>query len=124
MNIVYKEESYCIMGACIEVYKEKGCGFLEAVYPECLEIELGRQCILYRAHPELIIHYKGNPLKSKYAPDLICFDKIILELKAVSIIADQHRAQIFNYLRASGFKLGLLINFDHYPKLQSERIVF
>jgi GxxExxY protein len=124
MSLVYPEESYLIMGACFEVYKEKGCGFLEAVYQECLELEMNRRSIPFIARPALEIAYKGVPLKSRYSPDLICFDKIILELKTVAAIADQHRAQVYNYLRAINFRLGLLVNFGHYPKLQSERIVF
>ncbi len=123
MEIVHAEESYQIMGACFEVYREKGCGFLEAVYQECLEIELSRRRIPFMAQPSLAINYKGCLLKSRYTPDLICFDKIIIELKTVSTIADQHRAQVYNYLRATNLRLGLLLNFGHYPKLQSERIV-
>jgi GxxExxY protein len=123
MSIVYPEEGYLIMGACFEVYKEIGCGFLEAVYQECLEIELCRRNIPFKAQPLLSISYRGAILKCKYTPDLICFDKIIIELKTVSILTDQHRAQVFNYLRATGLRLGLLINFSHFPKLQSERIV-
>lgn len=120
---MYPEESYLIMGACFEVYQEKGCGFLEAVYQECLEIELSRRRIPFKAQPALGIYYEGCLLKGMYTPDLICFDKIIIELKTVSAIADQHRAQVYNYLRATGFRLGLLLNFGHYPKLQSERII-
>jgi GxxExxY protein len=123
MDIVYKEESYRIMGACFEVYKEKGCGFLEAVYQECLEIEFGLQGIPFVPQAELRLSYKGRPLKQRYQPDFICFEKIILEIKALSQVADEHRAQVHNYLKATGYTLGLLVNFGHYPKLQYERIV-
>ena len=123
MNIVYQEESYAIMGACFEVYREKGCGFLEAVYQECLEIEFGLQHLPFRAQVPLPLAYKGRPLKQQYLPDFICYDKIVLELKAVSQLADEHRAQVHNQLRATGHKLGLLVNFGHYPKLEYERIV-
>ena len=123
MEIAYKEESYQIVGACFEVYKEMGCGFLEAVYQECLEIEFLAQGILFKPQTELFLNYKGRPLKQRYIPDFICFDKIILEIKAVSELADLHRAQIQNYLKATGYKLGLLVNFGHYPKLEHERIV-
>ena len=123
MEIVYKEESYRIVGACFEVYKEMGGGFLETVYQECLEIELLAQQIPFKSQAELFLNYKGRPLKQRYIPDFICFDKIILEIKAVSELADLHRAQIQNYLRATGYKLGLLVNFGHYPKLEHERIV-
>src|SRR5262249_8377567 len=81
---VYKEESYRIIGACFEVYKELGCGFLEAVYQEALQIELGLQGIPFRPQEGLAIRYKGHRLKQDYFPDFICFDKIILEIKAMS----------------------------------------
>ena len=122
-NIIYKEESYRIMGACFEVYKEKGCGFLEAVYQECLEMEFSLQGILFQPQVGLALAYKGRPLKQKYVPDFICFGKIILEIKAVSELNDEHRAQVHNYLRATGYKLGLLVNFGHYPGVEHERIV-
>ena len=122
-NIIYRDESYRIMGACFEVYKEKGCGFLEPVYQECLEMELGMQGILFQPQVGLALAYKGRPLKQKYVPDFICFEKIILEIKAVSQLNDEHRAQVHNYLRATGYKLGLLVNFGHYPGVEHERIV-
>ena len=121
-NIVYKEECYRIMGACFEVYKEKGCGFLEPVYQECLEIEFEMQEILFLPKKPLALAYKGRPLKQKYEPDFICMEKIILEIKAVSALADEHRAQVLNYLSATGYKLGLLVNFGYYPKVEWERI--
>ena len=111
------------MGACFEVYKEKGCGFLEAVYQECLEVELGLRRIPFKAQPSLSLSYKGIPLRHVYAPDFICFDKIVVELKAVSQLTDEHRAKMLNYLKATGHKLGLLINFGHFPQLEYERIV-
>jgi len=121
-DILYREESYRVMGACFEVYKEKGCGFLEAVFQECLELELTDQQIPFVAKPVLALSYKGKPLKQTYSPDLICYGKIVVELKAVSTLADEHRAQVHNYLRATGLRLGLLVNFGYFPKLQSERI--
>jgi GxxExxY protein len=84
MEIIYPEESYLIMGACFEVYREKGCGFLEAVYQECLEIELSHRNIPFKAQSSIGISYKGYQLKNKYTPDFTCFDKIIIELKTVS----------------------------------------
>lgn len=123
MNIIHREESYEIMGACFEVYREKGAGFLEAVYQECLEIEFCNRKIPFRSHPALTILYKGRRLSIKYTPDFICYDRIIMELKAVSALTDEHRAQVHNYLRGTGFKLGLLVNFSHCPKLAYERIV-
>jgi GxxExxY protein len=121
--IMYKEDSYRIMGACFEVYNEKGCGFVEPVYQECLEMEFGLQGILFQPQVQLQLSYKGRPLRQKYTPDFICFDRIIVELKAVSQLIDEYRAQVHNYLKATGHRLGLLINFGHYPKVECERIV-
>lgn len=123
MELVFKEESYKIMGACFEVYKEMGCGCLEAVYQECLEMELASQGIPFQPQAELGLFYKERPLKQVYIPDFICWQKILLEIKAVKELASEHRSQVHNYLRATGFKLGLLVNFGHYPKVEYERIV-
>jgi GxxExxY protein len=122
-KLVYAQESYAIIGACFNVYKTMGCGFLEPVYQECLKIELEYQGIPFEPQQELKLMYRGRELEQKYKPDFICYDKIIVELKAVSKLVDEHRAQVLNYLHATGFKLGLLINFGHYPKLEYERIV-
>lgn len=121
-DIIYREESYRIMGACFEVYREKGCGFLEAVFQECLEIEFTTQEIHYVAHPALGLSYKGLQLKQTYSPDFVCLGKIVLEIKAVSKLCDEHRAQVHNYLRATGHRLGILANFGHFPRLEYERI--
>ncbi len=122
-EIIYKEESYQIMGAAFEVYKDKGCGFLEAVFQECLAIELEDQNIPFVEKSPLGLYYKGRKLKQRYEPDFVCFDKIIVEIKAVKTLSDEHRAQVVNYLKATGMKLGILINFGHYPKVQYERFV-
>ncbi len=122
-DLLFEEESYKVLGACFEVYREKGCGFLEPVYQECLEIEFGLQGVPFLAQKPLPLEYKSHPLRSKYQPDFICYDRIILELKAVQDVTDEHRAQVLNYLKATGLKLGLLVNFGHYPKAQVERIV-
>src|SRR5438093_8880125 len=121
-EIVYKKESYAIIGACFEVYNEKGCGFLEPVYQECLGIEFEYQRIPAIAKPSLVLSYRGRILNQTYVPDYVCFEKIIVELKAVSGLTDEHRAQLLNYLHATGFGLGLLVDFCHYPKLEYERI--
>ena len=121
-DIIYQKESYAIIGACFAVYNDKGCGFLEPVYQECLSIEFEHQRIPAIAKPPLILSYHGRVLLQTYQPDYICFDKIILEIKAVSKLADEHRAQLLNYLCAAGFGLGLLVNFGHYPKLEYERV--
>lgn len=123
IDIIYKEESYEIVGACFEVYREKGSGFLEAVYQECMEIELRLQGIPYAPKKPLALEYKGCPLRATYEPDFVCHERIVLELKAVTELADEHRAQVQNYLKATGLKLGLLVNFGHFPKAQVERIV-
>jgi len=123
VEIIYKDESYKVIGACFEVYKEKGCGFVEPVYQECLSLELAFQDIAFRDQVELELEYKSHTLTHTYKPDFICFEKIILEIKAVSALNDKHRAQIHNYLKATNFKLGLLVNFGHYPKTEWERIV-
>lgn len=123
VEVVYKDESYALMGACFEVYKDKGCGFLEAVYQECLELELEMRGIPFQPQAELSLSYKGRRLLQTYQPDFICFGKIIIEIKAVSGLIDEHRAQVHNYLKSTGYRLGLLVNFGHYPKLQYERIV-
>jgi GxxExxY protein len=122
-DLVYRDESYHLMGACFEVYREKGCGFLEAVYQECLELELGDQGIPFVAQPKLGLSYKGRPLKQTYTPDFVCYDKIVIELKAVAALTDEHRAQVHNYLCATSQRLGLLVNFGHFPKVEWERIV-
>jgi len=122
-KILYKEEVFAIQGAIFDVYREMGCGFLEAVYQECLEKELRQRGILFQPQKELILTYKGQALEQRYKPDFICFDKIIVELKAVSELGKEHKAQLFNYLKATDLKLGLLVNFGHYPKVQIERII-
>ena len=121
-EIIYREESFQIMGACFEVYKTMGCGFLKAVYQECWEMELGDRGLPFVAKHQLLLSYKERRLKQRYEPDFICYDKIILEIKAVSNLADEHRAQVQNYLRATGYRLGLLVNFGHHPLVESERI--
>ena len=121
-EIIYKKESYAIIGACFEVYNAKGCGFLEPVYHECLAIEFEYQRIPAISKPSLTLSYRGRVLAQTYEPDYVCFGKIIVELKAVCALADEHRAQLLNYLHATGFELGLLVNFGQYPKLEYERI--
>ena len=119
----YAAQTYEIIGACSEVYNNKGCGFLEAVYQECLEIELQLRSVAFVPRPRLNLEYKGHPLMQVYEPDFLCFDKVVVEIKAVSQITDEHRAQLLNYLHATGRDIGLLVNFGHYPGLQFERIL-
>ncbi len=101
-GLLFKDESYVIQGAIFEVYREMGCGFLEAVYQECLQRELSDRNIPFSSQPVLSMSYKGKSLDQCYKPDFICYDKIILELKAVQEIAPAHEAQLHNYLKASG----------------------
>lgn len=122
-DILYKEESFAIIGACFNVYNDKGCGFLEPVYQECMGIELEFQGIPAEPQKEVDLFYRDKKLEHFYQPDFICFGKIILELKAVDKITDAHRAQVLNYLNATGLKLGIIVNFGHYPDLEYERIV-
>ncbi len=123
MAIVLKDESYKVIGACFEVYNTMGCGFLEGVYQECLGIEFFNQTIPFKAQVPLELVYKEKPLQQKYIPDFICFEEIIVEIKALKELCDEHRSQVHNYLKATGYKLGLLVNFGQYPKLQYERVV-
>jgi GxxExxY protein len=122
-ELIYKNESYAIIGACFAVYKDKGCGFHEPVYHECLEIELELQGISFLSKPAQTLQYRGRTLVQTFAPDFLCHEKIILEIKAVSASADEHRAQVLNYLAATGSKLGLLVNFGHYPRLEYDRLL-
>ncbi len=122
--MIYDQEVYEILGACFEVYKRMGCGFLEAVYQECLEIEFDYLDIQYDSQKELKLVYREQELKQKYVPDFVCYDKIILEIKAVRELVDDHYAQLLNYLHGTGMKVGLLANFGHYPKLEYKRMVF
>jgi GxxExxY protein len=122
-ELIYREECYRIIGACFEVYREKGCGFLESVFQECLQIELTMRGIPFVTEHRLTLRYKGRPLQQTYVADLVCYDRVIVELKATSHLVDEHRAQILNYLNATGCRLGLLVNFGHHPKLEWERIV-
>jgi GxxExxY protein len=122
-KILYKDEVYAIQGAVFDVYREMGCGFLEPVYQECLEKELKVRGIPFESQKELKLSYKGEVLNLTYKPDFVCFCTIIVELKAVKAIDDVHRAQVFNYLKATGLRHGLLVNFGHYPKSTVERII-
>ena len=123
MALLHKEETYRILGACFEVYKDKGCGFLEAVFQECLELELGLQGMPFQAQVPLPLSYKGVLLKQRYVADFVCFGKVLVEIKAVSRLTDEHRAQVQNYLHATGLRVGLLVNFGHFPKVEHERFV-
>ena len=121
--LIYEEETKKILNACMEVHKELGNGFLEAVYQEALSIEFENQGIPYEREKLLPVTYKGKQLNKEYYADFVCYGKIIVELKAVAIISAAHKAQIINYLRASKNPIGLLVNFG-CNSLKWERITF
>lgn len=120
-ELLYRDEVYAIQGAVFEVYKQMGNAWHEEVYQQCLERELALRGIPFEAKKELPIYYKGEAIEKTYIPDVFCYGKIILELKAVDALGDEHRRQILNYLRITGCKLGLLINFGAYPRVAIER---
>lgn len=122
-GLLFENETYVIRGAVFEVYRELGCGFLEAVYQECLEKEFIRRKIPFVAQPDLKIFYKGEKLSQTYRPDFVCHESIIVELKALSKTTAEHSAQVLNYLKSTKMKLGLLINFGSHPKATVERLV-
>jgi GxxExxY protein len=117
------QRTYQIIGAAIEVHKELGSGFLEAVYQEALEKEFTYQEIPYKSQPLVRIEYKGKPLKKKYEPDFICYDEVIVEIKAMDKLSGVEHAQIINYLKASKIGIGLLINFGS-KSLERKRFVY
>lgn len=120
-NLLFKDESYRIIGAAMEVHRLLGCGFVEQIYQEALEKEFILRGIPYEREKELNVNYKGATLIKTFKADFVCYNKIILELKAVKEFADEHYAKIYNYLRASGMDLGLLINFGS-ASIEFERI--
>jgi GxxExxY protein len=121
-TLILGDEVFRIQGAVFEVYRTMGAGFLEAVYQECLAMEFQERGIPFSALQPLKLEYRGQELKTRYAPDFICFDNVIVELKAVREIAPEHRAQLMNYLRATRLRLGLLVNFGSAYKAQVVRI--
>lgn len=122
-EILYKDESYQVMGACFEVYKVQGAGFVEPIYHECLAIEFEMRGVLFEHHSNLALSYKGRPLRLRYQADFVTHGKILLEVKAVKSLDDAHRAQVVNYLKSTGFKLGILVNYGRIGGLEWERIV-
>ena len=123
MEFYYKTESYAINGAAMRVYNVLGPGFVEPIYQEALEIELQRRNIPFIREPEIEIYYDGVKLKKRFRPDFICYDKIIVELKAVMELDDWNRVQVYNYLKATKMKVELLYNFGHPEGLEYERKV-
>lgn len=122
-NLLFEKESYAIRGAIFEVYHQLGPGFLEAVYQECLEREFIARGLPFVSQPLLSLSYKGEKLNQVYKPDFLCFDNIIIELKALSNVTGEHQAQLLNYLKAGNKKLGLLVNFGSPDKVTIDRFV-
>ena len=120
---IYKDEGYKLMGAAFEVYNEQGYGMSEEIYQESLEIELEMRGIPFRARQELKCFYKGRELKKRYVPDLLAFDGLVVELKAVSQILPEHEAQVFNYMRITKQPIGYLLNFGHKDTLEWKRFI-
>ena len=121
-DIVFKEESYKIIGACMEVHKKLGSGFLESVYAEALEIEFNNSGIPYEKEKKLPVFYGDKPLNKYFRADFVCYDSIIIELKAIKFMVDANSKQTLNNVKATRFKLGILINFGT-PSLTYKRIV-
>ncbi len=122
-NLLYKEETFAIIGAAIEVHRELGNGFLESVYGEALQIELTARNIPFQTQVKLPVYYKGQVLQKEFFADCIAYDKIILELKCISRLSGMEEAQVLNYLKATGLHLGLLINFGSPTKLEWKRYI-
>jgi GxxExxY protein len=123
VELLFKQEVYDIIGAAIEVHRTLGSGFLEAVYQEAMEIELASRQIPFRSQVQLPVYYKGTLLTKCYCADLLCFEAIVVEFKAVSRSSGYEKAQVLNYLKATGMRVGLLINFGDPGRLDWERFV-
>ena len=121
-EIIYKEESFRIIGLCMEVHNNLGKGFLEIVYKDALEYEFRKNNIPFEREKEYTVNYKEIILPHKFYADFVVFDKIILEVKGIAEIADEFIAQTLNYLKVSGLKLGLIVNFGELS-LQYKRVV-
>jgi len=122
-ELLLKEEVFKIVGAAIEVHRELGSGFLEPVYQEAMAIELASSSIPFEAQKALQITYKGHKLKKEYVPDFVCYQQIIVELKALTQLSGIEEAQALNYLKATRFRVALLLNFGSRGKLEWRRLV-
>ncbi len=122
-ELIMKDEAYAVVGAAIEVHRALGPGFLEKVYQEAMQLELSARRIPFEAEKPIEIEYKGQSLNQRYYANLVCFEEIIVEMKALKQLSGEEEAQILNYLRATGAKVGLLINFGSHGKLEHRRFV-
>jgi GxxExxY protein len=123
-ELLYKDEVYAIVGAAMEAYNDLGPGFLEPVYQEAMEMELEIRNIPYKAQHQIIVTYKGRPLKKYYIADLFCYEKIVIEIKTMNSLTLREEGQLLNYLKATEMMVGVLVNFGHYPGLEWKRLVF
>ena len=122
-ELLYKEEVYSIVGAAFEVYNELGVGFLEAVYQDALEEEFKLRKIPNTSQQEIQVMYKGKPLRKSYVADLVAYGKVIVEIKAIDHLTPREYSQVINYLKATDFKLGVLINFGAEKEMEWKRVV-
>jgi GxxExxY protein len=123
MELLLRDEVYAIIRCAMNVHTELGCGFLEAVYCEPFEMELLAASIPFERQKELLISYKGQALKKKYIADFICYGQIIVEVKATDSLSGKDEAQLLNYLKATGLRVGLLINFGSHGRLEWKRFI-
>jgi GxxExxY protein len=122
-EFLLKDETYAVVGAAMEVYNTPGSGFLEAVYQEAMEIELSRRGIPYESQQAITISYKDRVLQKQYVADLVCYRTLLAELKAMEQLTSREESQLLNYLKATGWRVGLLINFGHPEKLDWKRMI-
>lgn len=123
MELLLKDEVYAVVGAAMEAHRELGCGFLEAVYHEALEIELASRQIPFESKKQLSIRYKGQELKKAYEADFICYGQMVVEIKAADQLTSRDEGQLLHYLKATGLRVGVLMNFGSHPKLEWKRFV-
>jgi len=124
MSVLTKSDqrTYAIIGAAMEVHRLLGAGFLEPVYQEALEIELTKRSIPFLPQSAFRVTYKGHELEAYYKPDLVCFDEVVVELKALRQLSSVEEAQLLNYLKVTGLHIGLLLNFGS-PSLEQRRFI-